>query len=288
MTTIRHVGVVGAGQMGRGITEVCARAGLHVTLCDVSEDRARAGLAGVADSLLKAEKRGALRSEDRAHALAGVSVTGDVSRLAGADLIIEAAVEDERAKTALFRQLGEVVTDPATVLATNTSSIPIARLAAAAGRPDTVVGLHFFNPVPVMPLVEVIPSLHTSKATERRVRAFAGEILGKKTIVAQDRAGFVVNSLLIPFLLAAVRMVGSGTATAQDIDTGMTAGCAHPMGPLHLADLIGLDTVAAIGEALYEEYREPLYAPPPLLRRMVEAGLLGRKSGQGFFDYPAA
>ncbi|MFI5678715.1 3-hydroxybutyryl-CoA dehydrogenase [Streptomyces cellulosae] len=288
MTTIRHVGVVGAGQMGRGITEVCARAGLHVTLCDVTEDRARAGLAGVADSLLKAEKRGALRSGDRAHALACVSVTGDLSRLARADLVIEAAVEDEQAKTALFRQLGEVVTDPATVLASNTSSIPIARLAAASGRPEAVVGLHFFNPVPVMPLVEVIPSLHTSKATEQRVCAFAGEILGKKPIVAQDRSGFVVNSLLIPFLLAAVRMVGSGTATAEDIDTGMTAGCAHPMGPLRLADLIGLDTVAAIGEALYEEYREPLYAPPPLLRRMVESGLLGRKSGQGFFNYQGA
>ncbi|MFJ8487699.1 3-hydroxybutyryl-CoA dehydrogenase [Streptomyces sp. NPDC094038] len=288
MTAIRHVGVVGAGQMGRGITEVCAQAGLHVTLCDVTEDRARAGLAGVADSLLKAERRGALSSEERAHALAGVSVTGDLSRLAGADLVIEAAVEDERAKTALFRQLGEVVTAPATVLASNTSSIPIARLAAAAGRPDTVVGLHFFNPVPLMPLVEVVPSLHTSKATELRVRAFAGEILGKKTIVAQDRAGFVVNSLLIPYLLSAVRMVGSGAASAEDIDTGMTAGCAHPMGPLRLADLIGLDTVAAIGDALYEEYREPLYAPPPLLRRMVESGLLGRKSGQGFFNYQAA
>ncbi|MFD5337557.1 3-hydroxybutyryl-CoA dehydrogenase [Streptomyces hawaiiensis] len=288
MTAIRYVGVVGAGQMGRGITEVCARAGLHVTLCDVTEDRARAGLAGVADSLLKAEKRGAITADERAHALAGISVTDDLSRLSGADLVIEAAVEDERAKTALFRQLAEVVTDPAAVLASNTSSIPIARLAAAAGRPDTVVGLHFFNPVPVMPLVEIIPSLHTSKTTELRVRAFAGEILGKKTIVAQDRAGFVVNSLLIPYLLAAVRMVGSGTATAEDIDTGMTAGCAHPMGPLTLADLIGLDTVAAIGEALYEEFREPLYAPPPLLRRMVESGLLGRKSGEGFFRYRSA
>ncbi|MEU2265511.1 3-hydroxybutyryl-CoA dehydrogenase [Streptomyces olindensis] len=287
MTAIENVGVVGAGQMGRGITEVCARAGLRVTLCDVTEDRARAGLAGVADSLLRAEKRGALAPEDRAQALAGISVTGDLSRLGGTDLVIEAAVEDERAKTALFRQLGEV-TDPATVLASNTSSIPIARLAAAAGRPETVIGLHFFNPVPVMPLVEVVPSLHTSQATEQRVRAFAGETLGKRTIVAQDRAGFVVNSLLIPYLLAAVRMVGSGTATAEDIDTGMTAGCAHPMGPLRLADLIGLDTVAAIGEALYEEYREPLYAPPPLLRRMVESGLLGRKSGRGFFDYRAA
>ncbi|MFD3590643.1 3-hydroxybutyryl-CoA dehydrogenase [Streptomyces sp. NPDC058683] len=285
MTSIKHVGVVGAGQMGRGITEVCARAGLRVTLCDVTEDRARAGLAGVADSLLKAEKRSTLTSQDRAHALAGISATGDLSRLAGADLVIEAAVEDEQAKTALFRRLDGILTDPAAVLASNTSSIPIARLGAATARPEAVVGLHFFNPVPVMPLVEVIPSLHTSEATRTRVRDFADRILGKKSIVAQDRAGFVVNSLLIPYLLAAVRMVGSGTATAEDIDTGMTAGCAHPMGPLHLADLIGLDTVAAIGEALYAEYREPLYAAPPLLRRMVESGLLGRKSGQGFFDY---
>lgn len=287
MTGIKHVGVVGAGQMGQGITEVCARAGLQVTLCDITEDRARAGLAGVADSLLRAEKRGAVTPEDRALALAGVSVTDDLSRLSKADLVIEAAVEDEQAKTELFRQLDKVA-DPAAVLASNTSSIPIARLAAATGRPEAVVGLHFFNPVPVMPLVEVIPSLHTSKATELRVRAFAAEILGKKTVVAQDRAGFVVNSLLVPYLLAAVRMVSAGTASAEDIDTGMTAGCAHPMGPLRLADLIGLDTVAAIGEALYEEYREPLYAPPPLLRRMVESGLLGRKSGQGFFDYRVA
>ncbi|MFJ8053589.1 3-hydroxybutyryl-CoA dehydrogenase [Streptomyces luteogriseus] len=288
MTAIKHVGVVGAGQMGRGIAEVCARAGVHVTLCDVTEDRARAGLAGIADSLLKAEKVGAITSEDRAHALAGISASGDLSRLSGADLVVEAAVEDEQAKTALFRQLGAVVTDPAAVLASNTSSIPISRLGVAAGRPEAVVGLHFFNPVPVMPLVEVIPSLHTSRATTLRVRVFAEEILGKRTILAQDRAGFVVNSLLIPYLLAAVRMVGSGTATAEDIDTGMTAGCAHPMGPLRLADLIGLDTVAAIGEALYEEYREPLYAPPPLLRRMVESGLLGRKSGRGFFTYRTA
>lgn len=287
MSSIKHVGIVGAGQMGRGIAEVCARAGLHVTLCDVTEDRARAGLVGVADSLLKAEKRGTITPQERAHALAGIAVTGDLSRLAGAGLVIEAAVEDERAKTELFRQLDKVVTDPAAVLASNTSSIPIARLAAATGRPQAVVGLHFFNPVPVMPLVEVIPSLQTSEDTQLRVRAFAKETLGKDAIVVQDRAGFVVNSLLVPYLLAAVRMVASGTATAEDIDTGMTAGCAHPMGPLRLADLIGLDTVAAIGEALYEEYREPLYAPPPLLRRMVESGLLGRKSGHGFFSYQA-
>ncbi|MDX3451204.1 3-hydroxybutyryl-CoA dehydrogenase [Streptomyces sp. ME02-8801-2C] len=287
MTSIKHVGVVGAGRMGRGITEICARAGLHVTLCDVTEDRARAGLAGVADSLLKAEKRGAIAPGARAHALAGVSVSSDLARLAGADLVIEAAVEDEPAKTALFRQLDEVA-DPAAVLAGNTSSVPVARLAAATRRPEAVIGLHFFNPVPVMPLVEVIPSLQTSKATELRVLAFVDEILGKRAIVTQDRAGFVVNSLLIPYLLAAVRMVGSGMATAEDIDKGMTAGCAHPMGPLRLADMIGLDTVAAMGEALYEEYRQPLYAPPPLLRRMVESGLLGRKSGEGFFSYRAA
>ncbi|MFD3502279.1 3-hydroxybutyryl-CoA dehydrogenase [Streptomyces sp. NPDC058676] len=287
MSAIKRVGIVGAGQMGRGIAEVCARAGLSVTLCDTTEERARAGLTGIADSLLRAEKKGTLAPGDRARALAGIAATADLSHLAGADLVVEAAVEDEQAKTALFRQLDAVVTDPAAVLATNTSSIPIARLAAATGRPQSVIGLHFFNPVPVLPLVEVIPSLHTSKATETRVRTFAAEVLGKKTIVAQDRAGFVVNSLLVPYLLAAVRLVSSGTATADDIDTGMTAGCAHPMGPLRLADLIGLDTVVAIGEALYEEYREPLYSPPPLLRRMVESGLLGRKSGQGFFSYAA-
>jgi 3-hydroxybutyryl-CoA dehydrogenase len=288
MTAIKHVGIVGAGQMGSGIAEVCARAGVSVTLCDVTEDRARAGLAGIADSLLRAEKKGVLSADDRARALAGIGVTADLSRLADADLVIEAAVENESAKTALFRQLDEVVTNPAAILASNTSSIPIARLATATRRPESVVGLHFFNPVPVLPLVEVIPCLHTSKATEERVRAFADEVLGKRTILAQDRAGFVVNSLLVPYLLSAVRMVASGTATPEDIDTGMTAGCAHPMGPLRLADLIGLDTVAAIGEALYEEYREPLYAPPPLLRRMVESGMLGRKAGQGFFSYAAA
>lgn len=287
MTEFKHVGVVGAGQMGRGIAEVCARAGLPVTLYDISEQAAAAGLEGIRQSLAKAEKRGIITSQDREGALSAVSTTTDLSRLAEADLVIEAAVENQDLKTALFRQLDEV-TDPAAVLASNTSSIPIARLAAATARPECVVGLHFFNPVPVMPLVEVVPSLRTSESTEQRVRDFARDVLGKKVIRAQDRGGFVVNSLLVPYLLAAIRMVAAGTATAEDIDTGMTAGCAHPMGPLRLADLIGLDTVAAIGDALYEEYREPTYAPPPLLRRMVEAGLLGRKSGRGFFEYPAA
>lgn len=287
MTVFQHVGIVGAGQMGRGIAEVCARAGVPVTLYDISEEVAAAGLAGIGDSLSRAERRGVITAEERDRALGHVTPTADISRLADADLVIEAAVEREDLKTELFRRLDEV-TDPKTVLASNTSSIPIARLASATARPDLVVGLHFFNPVPLMPLVEVIPALTTSQATEARVRDFAADVLGKKVVRVQDRAGFVVNSLLIPYLLAAVRMVDSGTASAEDIDTAMTAGCAHPMGPLRLADLIGLDTVASIGEALYEEYREPLYAPPPLLRRMVESGLLGRKSGQGFFSYSAS
>jgi 3-hydroxybutyryl-CoA dehydrogenase len=288
MTGIEHVGIVGAGQMGRGIAEVCARAAVRVTLYDVSDEVARAGLDGIGHSLARAEKRGVISSSDRDRALAAISATGDLARLSGVDLVIEAAVEDEEIKTELFQRLDEVVGGREAILASNTSSIPISRLAAATGRPESVVGLHFFNPVPVLPLVEVVASLRTSPQTEQRVTAFAGDVLGKHTIRARDRAGFVVNSLLVPYLMAAVRMVEAGTATAEDIDTGMTAGCAHPMGPLRLADLIGLDTVAAIGEALYEEYKEPLYAPAPLLLRMVEAGLLGRKSGQGFFSHPAA
>lgn len=285
MTAFTHVGVVGAGQMGRGIAEVCARAGLPVLLYDIDADTARAGLAAIGESLARAVRRGTLAAADRDAALAAVTPVSDPARLAAADLVIEAAVEREDLKRALFQELDRI-TGPATVLASNTSSIPIARLAGATSRPDRVVGLHFFNPVPLMPLVEVVPALLTSAQTERRVRDFAADVLGKTVIRAEDRAGFVVNSLLVPYLLAAVRMVASGVATAEDVDTGMTAGCAHPMGPLRLADLIGLDTVAAIGDALYEEYREPLYAPPPLLRRMVESGLLGRKSGQGFFAHP--
>lgn len=279
-----EIGVVGAGQMGTGIAEVCARAGARVILYDVSDERAKAGWDGVGRSLERAARRGLLPPGERDAALAVITPTSEIRRLGTAELVIEAAVENEAAKAELFRQLDEVAADAA-ILASNTSSIPIARLAAATRRPQSVVGLHFFNPVPAMPLVEVVPSLRTSEETERRVTAFAGSVLGKRVIRSRDRAGFVVNSLLVPYLLAAVRMIESGTATAEDIDTGMTAGCAHPMGPLRLADLIGLDTVAAIGEALYEEYREPLYAPPPLLRRMIEAGMLGRKSGRGFFAY---
>ena len=282
----KNIGIVGAGQMGRGIAEVCARAGLAVTLYDISEDAARDGLSAIDASLSRVVQRGGISATERERVLASITPTGDLAQLAGADLVIEAATEREDLKTALFRQLDETAA-PATVLASNTSSIPIARLAEATQRADRVVGLHFFNPVPLMPLVEVVPSLRTSEPTVAAVRDFAADTLGKTVITAPDRAGFIVNSLLVPYLLAAVRMVDAGHATAADVDTGMTAGCAHPMGPLRLADLIGLDTVAAIGEAMYEEYREPAFAPPPLLRRMIEAGLLGRKSGRGFFAYPA-
>lgn len=185
----------------------------------------------------------------------------------------------------VFTRLDKIVEDPEAILATNTSAIPVMRLGMATGRADRVVGLHFFNPVPVLPLVEVVSSLHTSQDTLAVVEAFARDTLGKTTVRSQDRAGLVVNALLVPYLLAAIRMAESGFASAEDVDAGMERGCAHPMGPLKLADLIGLDTVAAIAESLYQEFKEPLYAPPPLLRRMVQAGLLGRKSGRGFHTY---
>ena len=194
-------------------------------------------------------------------------------------------MENTDAKTEIFAALDKIVEDPDAILTSNTSSIPIMRLGMATHRADRVLGLHFFNPVPVLPLVEVVASLHTTPETVSAVEEFARDTLGKTTIRSQDRAGFVVNALLVPYLLSAIRMAESGFATAADVDAGMERGCAHPMGPLKLADLIGLDTVAAIAESLYEEFKEPLYAPPPLLQRMVEAGLLGRKTGRGFHTY---
>ena len=199
--------------------------------------------------------------------------------------MIEAVAEDERLKVDVFTRLDSVVTDDRTILATNTSSIPVIRLAAATTRPDRVVGVHFFNPVPVLRLVELVPSLLTSPATAQRAEEFVTGTLGKEVVRTRDKAGFVVNALLVPYLLAAIRMVESGSATVEDVDRGMVLGCAHPLGPLALTDLIGLDTTRAIAESLYAEFREPQYSPPPLLSRMVEAGLLGRKSGRGFHAY---
>lgn len=211
--------------------------------------------------------------------------SGSLDDLADRQLVVEAVVENADAKTEVFAALDKIVEDPEAILATNTSSIPVMRLGMATHRADRVLGLHFFNPVPVLPLVEVVASLHTAPEAVTAVEEFATGTLGKTVVRSQDRAGFVVNALLIPYLLAAVRMAESGFATAADVDAGMELGCAHPMGPLKLADLIGLDTVAAIAESLYDEFKEPLYAPPPLLQRMVEAGLLGRKSGRGFHTY---
>ena len=276
--------MVGSGIMGAGIAEVAARSGCEVVVREVTAELAEAGRAKIAASLDRAVTRGKLAAADRDATLDRIRTTTSLDDLADRDLVIEAIVEDEPTKTALYRELSGVVR-PDCVLASNTSSIPISRLAAAAQRPERVLGMHFFNPVPVLPLVELVPSLRTGQSTVDTARAFAEGRLGKKTVLCKDRAGFVVNALLVPYLLAAIRMVEAGVATAEDVDTAMVAGANHPIGPLALTDLIGLDTTAAVAVSMYEEFKEPLYAAPPLLLRMVEAGLLGRKSGQGFFSY---
>jgi 3-hydroxybutyryl-CoA dehydrogenase len=280
-----RVGVVGCGLMGSGIAEVAARSGRDVAVVESDAVAAERGLARIEASLNTAVTRGKLSEEDRAAALARIDVTHDPDVLADRELVIEAVFEDEAAKVAVFERVDKIVDSDDAVLASNTSSIPIMKLAMATRRPEAVVGLHFFNPVPVLKLVELVPSLLTSDGTIDRSERFAVEALGKRVIRSQDRAGFVVNALLIPYLLSSIRMLESGFATAEDIDAGMVEGCAHPMGPLHLADLIGLDTTMAVAESLYEEFKEPLYAPPPLLSRMVDAGLLGRKTGRGFYEY---
>jgi 3-hydroxybutyryl-CoA dehydrogenase len=281
---MEQVGVVGSGIMGAGIAEVAARSGCDVVVREVTAELADAGRVRIAASLERAVTRGKLAAADRDATLARIRTTTSLDDLADRDLVIEAVVEDEPTKTALYRELSAIVR-PDCVLASNTSSIPISRLAAAAQGPERVLGMHFFNPVPVLPLVELVPSLRTGQSTVDTARAFAEHRLGKKTVLCKDRAGFVVNALLVPYLLAAIRMVEAGVATAEDVDTAMVAGANHPMGPLALTDLIGLDTTAAVAVSMYEEFKEPLYAAPPLLLRMVEAGLLGRKSGQGFFSY---
>ncbi|WJV44611.1 3-hydroxybutyryl-CoA dehydrogenase [Streptomyces flavofungini] len=282
---VQRVGVVGGGQMGAGIAEVCARAGLDTVVCEVDAVAARAARDRVTASFDRAVRRGKLAGADAADALARMVFTGSLEDLADRQMVVEAVVENPDAKTEVFAVLDKVVEDPGAVLASNTSSLPVMRLGMATGRADRVLGLHFFNPVPVLPLVEVVTSLHTSAETVRTAEDFATRALGKTVIRSQDRAGFVVNALLIPYLLSAIRMAESGFASPADVDAGMELGCAHPMGPLKLADLIGLDTVVSIAESLYDEFKEPLYAPPPLLQRMVEAGLLGRKTGRGFHTY---
>ena len=279
-----RVSVVGGGLMGSGIAEVCARAGIHVTVVETDDDRAARTQAAIERSLQRAVGAGKLPDQDRGDALDRLAYTSTLGDVEGSDVAIEAIVESEPAKRDMFRELDRLLPE-AEFLASNTSSVPIMKLAAGTSRPERVLGLHFFNPVPVLNLVEVVRSIMTSEETVSRARWFAEERLGKTCIDSQDRAGFVVNALLIPYLLSAIRMYESGFASREDIDRGMVLGCAHPMGPLALADLIGLDTMQAVAAALYEEFRDPSAVAPALLNRMVEAGLLGRKSGRGFYDY---
>ena len=282
---ITRVGVIGAGQMGGGIAEVCARAGADVVVFDTTDALTEVGRGRIVKSLERAAGSGKITEVDRDRALGGLRFTTALTDLADRQLVIEAVVEDESVKAALFAQLDEIVTDPDAVLASNTSSIPIMKLGAATKNPGRVLGLHFFNPVPVLPLVELVTSLATNEDAAARAEHFAASVLGKQVVRCADRCGFVVNALLVPYLLAAIRMVESGVATVEDVDSAVVAGLSHPMGPLRLSDLIGLDTIKLIADKMFEEFREPLYGPPPLLLRMVEAGRLGRKTGRGFFSY---
>lgn len=282
---ITRVGVVGGGLMGAGIAEVCARAGSEVTVVEADSDRAEAAYRRIVRSTGKAVARGKMLAEDQEQTLARVSVNADLESLSESQLVIEAVSEVEDLKLDIIKRLDQIVDDRQAILGSNTSSIPIARLAAATSRPEQVVGIHFFNPAPVMRLVEVIPAVTTSPETLRIVREYASAQLGKKVVLSRDQAGFVVNGLLTPYLMSAVRMLESGVATREDIDMAIKLGTNHPMGPFELADFIGLDTICEIGKVLYEEFKDPSAAPPPLLIRLVEAGWTGRKSGRGFYTY---
>lgn len=284
-STIRCVGVIGAGQMGGGIAEVCARAGVDVIVFDTGEALIAAGRERLVKSLQRSVGAGRITEGERDGAIDKLRFTTSLTDLADRHLVIEAVVEDESIKAGIFSRLDEIVTDPGAVLATNTSSIPVMKIAAATGNPGRVLGLHFFNPVPVLPLVELVTTLVTDDSAAARTEHFAATVLGKQVVRCSDRSGFVVNALLVPYLLSAVRMVESGFATVADVDKAVVAGLSHPMGPLRLSDLIGLDTLKLIADKMYEEFKEPLYGPPPLLLRMVEAGRLGKKSGRGFYTY---
>jgi len=271
--------------MGSGIAEVCARAGLDIVVVEADADAASRGQQRLGNSLQTGVRRGKMTQDEADAALAQVRFATDLEEMADRELVIEAITEDASAKVECFRTLDSVVVSDQALFASNTSSIPIMKLATVTRRPEQVLGLHFFNPVPVLRLVELVTSLMTSDEVVDQATGFVTGQLSKTVIRSQDRAGFVVNALLIPYLLSSVRMLESGFATRDDIDAGMVEGCAHPMGPLALCDLIGLDTMRAVADSLYEEFKEPLYAPPPLLLRMVEAGLIGRKSGRGFYEY---
>lgn len=283
--SIQRTAVIGSGLMGAGIAEVLAKSGLDVIVREVSDEASAAGQARVEKSLTRAVEKGKLSAEDRDAALSRLRFTTDIGELADRQLVIEAASENEDIKKSIFSELDEVVTDPDAILASNTSSMPIIRFAQSTSRPDRVLGIHFFNPAPVQPLVEVVSSVLTADSVCETVTEFVTEVLGKSPIQAEDRPGFIVNALLIPYLCSAVRMLESGFATKEDIDAGMVGGCAHPMGPIKLLDLVGLDTCLYAAESIHSETGDPAAKPPVLLSRMVDAGLLGVKSGRGFYEY---
>lgn len=283
MTSIGTVGVLGCGQMGSGIAQVAAVAGFDVLARDVDQAQLARGKKAIEASLGKFVEKAKLAPEARDAALSRLRFTTSLEDLASSDLVIEAVSEDLELKNRMWTALDQVCR-PETIFASNTSSLSIMAMATVTGRPDRFLGLHFFNPVPMMPLVEVVKSIATSPETIEAGTAFVRR-LGKEPIAARDSAGFIVNLLLIPYLLDAVRAVERGVASIRDVDLGMTLGCGHPMGPLTLLDFVGLDTAVNVGEILFEEFREPRYAPPPLLKRMVLAGWYGKKSGRGFYDW---
>lgn len=281
---IERVGIIGGGLMGSGIAEVCSRAGSDVVVHEINPEAAEAALVRIHKSLGRAIERGKLDEASANEILDRISISTDLSDQTDRQLVIEAAIENEDLKKQIFTELDKIVADPEAILASNTSSIPITRLASATRRPENVIGLHFFNPVPVMALVELVTTVMSDPEIESLGKDYV-ESLGKTVIQAKDRAGFVVNMLLIPYMLSAVRMYEAGHATAEDIDTGMKLGANHPMGPLELGDFVGLDTTKYVADVLFEEFKDPAYASPPLLTRMVEAGLHGRKTGRGFYTY---
>jgi 3-hydroxybutyryl-CoA dehydrogenase len=280
---VSKVGVVGCGIMGSGIVEVCARAGMRVTFVEANEELVQRGRQRIERSTAKAVEGGKLDEAGRHEILGRIDGATELKDLADSDLVIEAVVEDRGMKREVFRTLDELLR-PDVVMASNTSSIPIADLAAVTKRPEKVLGMHFFNPPPVMKLLELVRSLATSDETVEFARGLA-ERLGKTTVLAKDRAGFIVNMLLVPYLNGAIRMLEEGFATREDIDAGVELGLRHPMGPLKLLDFIGLDTAMYIADVLYDEFKHPDFAPPALLKRMVAMGYLGRKSGRGFYEY---
>jgi 3-hydroxybutyryl-CoA dehydrogenase len=282
-TSIKRIGVVGSGIMGSGVAEVAAKSGFEVVLRSRSQAGADAMLTGLDASLARQVKKGRLEESDASDARGRVSAVTAVDELSACELVLESIVEDLAVKQDLFRELDQVCA-PGAVLATNTSTLPVVDMAMVTQRPDRVCGIHFFNPAPAMSLVEVVPAITTSDATLDEARGFV-TACGKTAVTVKDQAGFVVNALLFPYLNNAVRLFDAGVASRDDIDTAMKGGCNFPMGPLELLDLVGLDTSLAILDALYAEFRDPNFAPAPLLRRMVAAERLGRKSGAGFYDY---